>query len=65
MPQGSGTSTCGESAGMGTESLPDLFGQYYPDKECSLLPPNAVVASKAITMDVDDVARPTDAPSAS
>jgi hypothetical protein len=36
MPQGSGTSTRGESTGMGTDSLPHLSGQHNPDKECSL-----------------------------
>jgi hypothetical protein len=63
-PQGSGTSTRGESTGMGTDSLPDLSGQHNPDKECSLSLPNAAVASEAITMDVDVVARPTNAPAA-
>jgi hypothetical protein len=63
-PQGSGTSTRGESTGMGTDSLPHLSGQHNPDKECSLSPPNAAVASEATTMDVDVVARPTDAPAA-
>ena len=61
-PQGSGTSNCGESTGRGIESLPHLFGQHNPDKEWSLSPPNAAIASKAITMDVDDVAWPTNAP---
>jgi hypothetical protein len=63
-PQGSGTSIRGESTGMGTESLLHLFGQHDPDKECSFSPPNATVASEAITMDVDVVAWPTDAPAA-
>ena len=62
MPQGSGTSTRGTSTGMGIESLPHLFSQHNPDKECSLLPLNVVVASEAITMDVDDVPWPTNAP---
>jgi hypothetical protein len=63
-PQGSGTSTRGESTGMGTDSLSNLSGQHNPDKECSLSPPNAAVVSQAITMDVDVVARPSDAPTA-
>ena len=62
--QDSRTSTCGESTGMETESLPDLFGQHNPDKECSFSPPNAAVAFEAITMDIDDVARPIDASAA-
>jgi hypothetical protein len=60
--QGSGASACGESIGMGTKSLPDLFSQHNLDKGCSLLPSNVAIASEAITMDADDVARPTDAP---
>ena len=60
--QGSGTSTRGASTGMGTKSLPHLFGQHNPDKECSFSPPNTTAASKAITMDVGDVPWPTNAP---
>jgi hypothetical protein len=63
-PQGSGTSTRGESTGMGTDSLLHLSGQHNLDKECSLSPPKAPVAFEAITMDVDVVAWPTDAPAA-
>jgi hypothetical protein len=63
-PQGSGTSTRGESTRMGIESLPHLSGLHNPNKECSLSPLNAAVASEAITMDVDVVAQPIDAPAA-
>ena len=62
MPQGSGTSTHGESTGKGIASLPHLSGQHNPDKECSLSLPNAAVVSKSITMDADDVPWPTNAP---
>jgi hypothetical protein len=53
-PQGSGTFTRGESTGMETASLPDLFGHQNPDKASSLSPPNSTVASEAFAMDVDD-----------
>ena len=62
MPQDSRTSTRGESTRMRTESPPYLSAQYNADKECSLLPLNAVIAFEAITMDVDDVPHPIDAP---
>jgi hypothetical protein len=54
MPQGSETFTRGESIGMGTMSLLDLFGHQNPDKASSLSPPNSVVAFEAFVMDVDD-----------
>ena len=60
--QGSRTFTRGESTGRGIESLPHLYSQHNPNKECSFLPPNAAVVSEAITMDVDDVPWPIDAP---
>ena len=63
-PQGSRTCPRGASTGMGIESLPHLSGQHNLNKDCSLSPPNAVVASEAITMDIDDVPRPTNAPAA-
>ena len=64
MPQGSGTSTHGESTRMRSESLPHLSAQHNNDKECSFLPLNTAITSEAITMDIDDVPQPTDAPAA-
>ena len=61
-PQGSGTSTRGESSKMKTKSMPHLSAQHNADKECFLSPTNATVGSEAMTMDVDDVPQPTDAP---
>ena len=61
-PQGSGTSTHGKSTRMIIESPPHLSAQYNVDKECSFQPPNTTVASEAITMDIDDVPRPINAP---
>jgi hypothetical protein len=61
-PQGSGTSTRGESKEMRITSLHGFSDQQNPDKASSLSPPNSVVASEAITMDVDDATRPTDDP---
>ena len=62
MPQGSGTSIHGESSRMIIESPPHLSTQHNTDKEYSLSPMNSAIASKAMTMDVDDVPQPTDAP---
>ena len=61
-PQGSGTSTRGDSSRKRKGSPSHLSAQQNSDKERSLLLPNAAVVSEAITMDVDDVPLPTDAP---
>ena len=53
--QGSGSYTRAESSRMRTESLPYLSTQQNQEKEGSLSPQNAAVASESITMDVDDV----------
>jgi hypothetical protein len=63
MPQGSGSSTRAESTRMETTSLRQ-FGLPNPNKTSSFSPPNSAVASEAFTMDVDDVARTTDDPTA-
>jgi hypothetical protein len=63
MPQGSGSSTRVESAGVRTTSLRQ-FGLPNPDKASSFSPPNFAVAFEPFKMDVDDVARSTDDPTA-
>ena len=61
-PQGSVTSTYGESTGMETTSLLGLSGLQNPDKAGSFSPPNFIVTCEAITMDIDDVAQPINDP---
>ena len=60
-PQGSGTSSRGDSSRKRKGSPSHLFAQQNSDKKCSLSPQNAEFASEPITMDVDDVPQPTDA----
>ena len=62
IPQGSGTSTRGDSSRKKKGSPSHLSAQQNSDKERSLSPPNLAVEYEAITMDVDDVPQPTDAP---
>ena len=53
--QGSGTSTRGDSSRKRKGSPFHVSAQQNVEMERSLSPPNAIVKSKAITMDVDDV----------
>jgi hypothetical protein len=59
-PQGSGTSTRGESIGMGKAALPHESGHQNPKKASSLSPHNSAGASQPSAMDVDDIARSLD-----
>ena len=63
-PEGSGTSTRGDSSRMRRESPPHLSAQRNPEMEHSQSPTNALKDFEAITMDADDVFEHTDAPTA-
>ena len=60
-PQGSRTSTRGDSSRKRKRSLSHVSAQQNAEMECSLSPLNVAVESEAITMDIDDVPQPTDA----
>jgi hypothetical protein len=59
-PQGSGTSTRGESIGMGKAALLHKCGHQNPEKASSLSPHHSAGASQPSVMDVDDIARSPD-----
>jgi hypothetical protein len=60
MPQGYGTSTHGESIGMGKAALPHESGHQNPEKASSLSPHNSAGASQPSAVDEDDIARSPD-----
>jgi hypothetical protein len=59
-PQGSGTSTCGESIGMRKPTLLHECGYQNPEKASSLSPHHSAGESQPSAMDVDDIARSPD-----
>jgi hypothetical protein len=59
-PQGSGTSICNESIGMGKAALPHEFGHQNREKASSLLPHNSAGVSQPSAMDVDEIAQSPD-----
>jgi hypothetical protein len=59
-PQGSRTSTRGESIGMRKAALPHYSGHQNPEKASSFLPHNSADTSQPSAMDVDDIAQSPD-----